>query len=102
MSIAGLLRAAAQRWGSSTAVRTPAGERSLNFQTFCDACLGFGSQLQRFSVDRGDRIALIGDQQFDYLIADYGVMAGGLVRVPLDPALSAPNWLHRLVMPEPG
>ena len=91
MAIAGLLRATAQTWGSSTAVRTPAGDRSLDFQTFCDACLGFGAQLRPFSVDRGDRVALIGDQQFDYLIADYGVMAGGLVRVPLDPALSAPE-----------
>lgn len=91
MSIAGLLRAAAQKWGTRTAVRTPLGDRSLDFQTFCEACLEFGSRLQQFSVDRGDRIALIGDQHFDYLIADYGVMAGGLVRVPLDPALSAPE-----------
>ncbi|MFM8557623.1 MAG: class I adenylate-forming enzyme family protein [Betaproteobacteria bacterium] len=89
MSIAGLLRAAGHRGGAATAVQDASGHRSMDFRTFVQACLAFGNRLQQLSVRRGDRIALIGDQRFDYLLADYGVMAGGFVRVPLDPALSA-------------
>ena len=89
MSIAGLLRHAAHRWGPRVALRDAAGDRVLSFVELERACSGVGAVVGSMGAAVGDRIALIGDSRFDYLLADYGVMASGRVRVPLDPALSA-------------
>jgi acyl-CoA synthetase (AMP-forming)/AMP-acid ligase II len=48
----------------------------------------FGHAMHGLGLRRGDRIALLGPDIREYLEADYGTMAAGFVRVPLDPRLT--------------
>ncbi len=47
-----------------------------------------GNALRGLGLDSGDRVALLMPDIREYLEADYGIMAAGLVRVPLDPRLT--------------
>jgi acyl-CoA synthetase (AMP-forming)/AMP-acid ligase II len=44
-----------------------------------------GNALRGLGLQQGDRVALLVPDVREYLEADYGTMAAGLVRVPLDP-----------------
>ncbi|TVX94801.1 class I adenylate-forming enzyme family protein [Cohnella terricola] len=55
-----------------------------------------GNALIGLGLNLGDRVALLHDDSRQYLEADYGVMAGGLVRVPLDPRLSREQIVSQL------
>src|SRR5262249_30367626 len=48
----------------------------------------FANALCGLGLRRGDRVALLVPDIREYLEADYGIMAAGLVRVPLDPRLT--------------
>jgi acyl-CoA synthetase (AMP-forming)/AMP-acid ligase II len=48
----------------------------------------FGNALRGLGLSTGDRVALLIPDIREYLEADYGTMAAGLVRVPLDPRLT--------------
>ncbi len=48
----------------------------------------FGNALRGLGLSSGDRVALLMPDIREYLEADYGIMAAGLVRVPLDPRLT--------------
>ena len=48
----------------------------------------FGNALHGLGLSSGDRVALLMPDIREYLEADYGTMAAGLVRVPLDPRLT--------------
>src|SRR6185436_14516686 len=47
-----------------------------------------GEQLRAQGLAPGARVAIVAPASPEYLFADYGAMAAGFVRVPLDPALS--------------
>lgn len=47
-----------------------------------------GGALLAAGLARGDRVAILGGSSAGFLVADYGIAATGLVRVPLDPSLS--------------
>ena len=49
----------------------------------------FGNAWRGLGLSSGDRVALLIPDIREYLEADYGIMAAGLVRVPLDPRLTA-------------
>ena len=87
MAFASLLTRAAQRWGDDAALIDAESGTRLSFSALAAACFGLGNELLR-SLAPGDRVALLADAQIEYLLADYGIMAAGLVRVPLDPALT--------------
>src|SRR3954470_9913063 len=89
MSIARLLTRSAQLWGDSPALIDTVGGRTISFAELASAAFFVGHTLRAHGLAAGDRVALLGDATPDYLVADYGVMAAGLVRVPLDPSLSA-------------
>jgi acyl-CoA synthetase (AMP-forming)/AMP-acid ligase II len=48
----------------------------------------FGNAMHGLGLARGDRIALLLPDCREYLEADYGSMAAGFVRVPMDPRLT--------------
>jgi acyl-CoA synthetase (AMP-forming)/AMP-acid ligase II len=48
----------------------------------------FGNAMHGLGLARGDRIALLIPDIREYLEVDYGAMAAGFVRVPLDPRLT--------------
>lgn len=64
------------------------GER-LDFRALDRAIRTVGHALRARGLQRGDRVALLGGHDASYLVCDYGIMAAGCVRVPLDPSLGA-------------
>jgi acyl-CoA synthetase (AMP-forming)/AMP-acid ligase II len=96
MTIANLLLRSAQLWGDQPALIDAADGRSICFSQLFEASLYFGHALRRRGLVVGDRVAILGDATPAYLIADYGSMAVGLVRVPLDPSLSADDLASQI------
>lgn len=88
MSIGSVLLRAAQRWPDTVALVDAASGRRWTFSALAAACAGTGARLRAGGLEAGARVALLADAQPEYLFADYGAMAAGFVRVPLDPALS--------------
>lgn len=96
MDISTLLGQAARKWPHEVALSEPSRARTLTFLKLDQALSAVGAALERLSVAPGARVALLADAGIDYLIADYGCMACGRVRVPLDPALSEHEMLAQL------
>ena len=96
MDISTLLGQAARKWPDAPALSEPARDRRLTFLQLDQALTAFGLALERLDVGEGERVALLADAGIDYLLADYGCMASGRVRVPLDPALSQAELLAQL------
>ncbi|HZP76412.1 MAG TPA: class I adenylate-forming enzyme family protein [Pseudolabrys sp.] len=88
MPIGRLLIRSAQLWGERPALIDTASGRSLTFRDLANAAMLIGRKLRDRGLSRGDRVALLGDATAEYLCTDYGIMAAGLVRVPLDPSLT--------------
>jgi acyl-CoA synthetase (AMP-forming)/AMP-acid ligase II len=97
MTIARLLLRSAQLWGDRPALIEPMRGRSISFSQMVEAALAFGQTLRQRGLDAGDRVAILGDATSGYLIADYGIMSAGLVRVPLDPSLSADELTNQII-----
>ena len=58
------------------------------FQSFHRRIARFGNAMHGLGLAKGDRIALLLPDCREYLEADYGTMAAGFVRVPMDPRLT--------------
>jgi acyl-CoA synthetase (AMP-forming)/AMP-acid ligase II len=58
------------------------------FQRFHQRIARFGNAMHGLGLVKGDRIALLMPDCREYLEADYGSMAAGFVRVPMDPRLT--------------
>jgi len=69
-----------------TAIVDEAG--SWSFQRFHQRLTRFGNAIHGLGLVKGDRIALLLPDCREYLEADYGSMAAGFVRVPMDPRLT--------------
>lgn len=83
MDISTLLSQAAFKWPDHIALHEPASARTLTFDELDRALSGVGQALDRLQIPVGARVALLADASLDYLLADYGCMASGRVRVPL-------------------
>ncbi len=97
MTAAHVLLRSAQLWGDRPALIDTARGRTISFSELANAILFLGSTLRHHGLAVGDRVAILGDATPDYLCADYGIMSAGLVRVPLDPALSADELANQIV-----
>jgi acyl-CoA synthetase (AMP-forming)/AMP-acid ligase II len=69
--------------GDRIAVVDPAGEWS--YRHFLGRVARFGQAMYGLGLARGDRVALLLPDIREYIEADYGTMAAGFVRVPMDP-----------------
>ncbi len=96
MNVASLFEKCAQRYGAQIALRDLASGETLDFAALYRALGGVASELQATGIARGERVALLGGTGADYLICDYGIMACGRVRVPLDPGLSSAEQAAQL------
>jgi acyl-CoA synthetase (AMP-forming)/AMP-acid ligase II len=76
----------ARRHADRTAIIDDAG--AWSFRQFVARITRFGNALRGLGLSRGDRVALLIPDIREYLEADYGTIAAGLVRVPLDPRLT--------------
>ena len=97
MTIARLLLRSAQLWGEKPALIDELRDHSISFSQMADAAFFFGSKLRRLGLGAGDRVAILGEASPEYLIADYGIMSAGLVRVPLDPSLSIDELANQIL-----
>ncbi|MDP9653287.1 UNVERIFIED_ORG: acyl-CoA synthetase (AMP-forming)/AMP-acid ligase II [Pseudomonas putida] len=96
MDISTLFSQVACKWPEHIALHEPSRARTLTFAELDRALSGVGQALDQLQIPSGARVALLADASIDYLLADYGCMACGRVRVPLDPALAADELLAQL------
>jgi acyl-CoA synthetase (AMP-forming)/AMP-acid ligase II len=96
MTIARLLVRSAQQWAEQPALIDPVRRRSITFSELAEAALFLGRTLRRRGLNSSDRVAILADATPEYLVADYGIMSAGLVRVPLDPSLSANELANQI------
>ena len=61
---------------------------ALSFRQFHSRITRFGNALYGIGLNKGDRVALLMPDIREYLEVDYGAMAAGFVRVPMDPRLT--------------
>ncbi len=85
MHIATRLAQLALWHGDRTAIVDSSG--AWSFRRFHGRVMRFGKAMHGIGLNRGDRIALLVPDGREYLEADYGSMAAGLGRVPIDPRL---------------
>jgi acyl-CoA synthetase (AMP-forming)/AMP-acid ligase II len=69
---------------------------ACSFRQFHARITRLGNALHGIGLNRGDRVALLIPDIREYLEADYGVMAAGLVRVPIDPRLTRRELIELL------
>jgi acyl-CoA synthetase (AMP-forming)/AMP-acid ligase II len=86
MHLGAYWRALADQNGDRPAIIDDAG--TLSFHDFHSRLVRFGNALRALGLSKGERVALLIPDIREYLEADYGIMAAGLVRVPLDPRLT--------------
>ena len=86
MHIAVQWRELALRHGERSAIADDRG--TLSFRQLHSRIVKAGNALLGLGLAKGDRVALLIPDIREYLEADYGIMAAGLVRVPLDPRLT--------------
>lgn len=96
MDISTLFNQAASKWPQALAIKELRSQRELTFAEFNQALNDFGAGLLELGVGEGERVALLADTSLDYLLADYGCMAHGRVRVPLDPSLAPGELLAQI------
>jgi acyl-CoA synthetase (AMP-forming)/AMP-acid ligase II len=85
MNIGARLAELARRHGDCAAIIDE--RRTCLFRQFHARITRFGNALHGLGLRRGDRVALLIPDIREYLEADYGTMAAGFVRVPMDPRL---------------
>lgn len=88
MTVRALLDRCAELWGPHPAVIEEKSQRTRSFAEFTGDVAAAAARLTGLGLAAGDRVALLGDATYEYLLADYGTMYAGLVRVPLDPSLT--------------
>lgn len=96
MDISTLFTQAARKWPQALAIKDLRSARELTFAELDQALDDFAAGLTKLGVGAGERVALLADTSLDYLLADYGCMAHGRVRVPLDPSLASGELLAQI------
>lgn len=96
MNVASVFEECARRYPSTPALRDLESGLTLDFTQLHDGLRRVASHLDERGVAPGERVGLLGGSGSDYLLCDYGVMAAGRVRVPVDPSLSAAEQVAQL------
>src|SRR3954471_23841395 len=69
---------------------------ACSFRQFHARIARLGNALHGIGLNRGDRVALLMPDVREYLEANYGAMAAGFVRVPMDPRLTRRELIELL------
>ncbi len=86
MDVATKLGQLSRWWPDRTAIID--GSESWSFRQLHARILRVGNALHGIGLRKGDRVGLLIPDIREYLEVDYGTMAAGLVRVPIDPRLT--------------
>lgn len=97
MNFATFFHTLAERWPDTVALIDAASGRQWRFPELAAEIRARAAALAANDLRQGDRVALLDDGSPDYVFADYAAMAGGFVRVPLDPSLAAEELLAQLL-----
>lgn len=97
MTVRALLEQVARDNPCRTALIDDATRRRYTFRQLADEVLAVAARLLALPwLERGDRVALLGDADANFLLADYGLLCSGLVRVCVDPDLNPTEILAQL------
>ena len=86
MDVATKLGQLSRWWPDRTALVDDTG--SWSFRQLHARIMRVGNGLHGIGLTKGDRVGLLIPDVREYLEVDYGTMAAGLVRVPIDPRLT--------------
>lgn len=70
------------------------GSLRMSYAELVFSATNFSVALQRKGLKRGDRVALILENSWQYVVAFYGVLMAGGVVVPLNSAAKAPDFIN--------
>ena len=73
------------------AVAVDGSHREFSYRALHDAAASFATSLSAHGLKRGSRVALLGTNSAEYLIAYLGIMRAGLVAVPINMRLPEPT-----------
>jgi len=93
-TLVSLLEEMAERHGGALALQRSTDE-GLTRTSFSDIRRGadaMAARLEDRGVRRGDRVALSGKNDPDWVVAYFGILRAGATAVPVDPALDAAGW----------
>lgn len=74
--------------------------RRFSYREFANIVRSMAARLDACGLRGGDRIALVGENSPEWLLAYFAIMAVGAVAVPLDPQLSAEELGHLIAHSE--
>ncbi|MDB5965926.1 MAG: long-chain fatty acid--CoA ligase [Polaromonas sp.] len=96
MNLTALFEKCAQHYGTRLALTDLGTGETLDFRALHLGLRQVASRLALAGILPGERVALLGLNEIDYLVCDYGVMNASRVRVPLDPALSCDEQVSQV------
>jgi acyl-CoA synthetase (AMP-forming)/AMP-acid ligase II len=63
-------------------------DKQISYGRLYDSSMAVASRLRRLNLEPGSRAAILFENSLDYIICYFGVLASGLVAVPLDSSLA--------------
>lgn len=96
MNLTSLFERLARQYGALPAISDLVTGELLDFSALQRSLLQVAAKLAQLGIKPGERVALLGANEIDYLVGDYGVMAASRVRVPLDPSLSCAEQVAQI------
>src|SRR5579864_3819847 len=97
-NLAVLHREACRRFGPNMALRFKRWGRyqDLSWTDYRCQADGAAAGLIELGVKPGDRVAILSENRYEWLIADHAMLSAGAVNVPLHAPLSAPQAAYQL------
>jgi acyl-CoA synthetase (AMP-forming)/AMP-acid ligase II len=96
VNLTSLFEKCAQQYGTTPALTDLATGETLDFRELRLSLMHVAEKLHKVGIKSGERVALLGLNEIDYLICDYGVMTSSRVRVPLDPTLNCEEQVSQI------
>lgn len=86
VSIGDIIRRSAAKYPTKTAIIS--GEKRISYKEFNEECNRFAHYLLDLGFQKGDSIATICGNSWQFLIVIYGIAKAGLIWVPINPGVS--------------
>ncbi|MBS0263960.1 MAG: long-chain fatty acid--CoA ligase [Planctomycetes bacterium] len=97
-NLATLHRDACTRWGANTALRFKKWGRyqDLSWTAYRHQADGAAAGLLELGIAPGDRVAILSENRYEWLIADHAILSAAAVNVPLHAPLTPPQAAYQL------
>jgi acyl-CoA synthetase (AMP-forming)/AMP-acid ligase II len=87
----------AKRWPNRIAlidVDSPGGRKQLTYRELWTGVVTLSTQLRRLGLKRGDRVAILCGNSWEYVTAFLGISAAGMISVPMNVRLLEDDLVH--------